>query len=89
MIRPLGKADLGRGSQKSVGNNTISCSLEMDLTFLFDTNRQLYAQNIKLDHNPPTYEAPQYFPKRVDIYRPGSYGTIDISGYSLASNPCN
>ncbi|UOG47919.1 LIC10774 family surface protein [Leptospira noguchii] len=90
VIRPLGKADLGGGSQRSVGNNTISCSLEIDLTFLFDTNRRLYAQNIKLDHNPPTYEtSSQHFPEGVDIYRPGSYGTIDIFGYSLASNPCD
>ncbi|WP_061243281.1 LIC10774 family surface protein [Leptospira interrogans] len=89
VIRPLGKADLGGGSQGSVGNNIISCSLEMDLTFLFDINTRLYAQNIKLDHNPPTYESSQNFPKGVDIYRPGPYGTIDISGYSLAPNPCN
>ncbi|MCG6193478.1 DUF1565 domain-containing protein [Leptospira sp. FAT2] len=89
VIRPGAKVDLGGGSRGSVGNNTISCSLEIDLTLLIEPGNRLYAVNNRWDHDVPTYSVGSTYKPGIDIYAPPPYGTIDIGGYSLASNPCN
>ncbi|EMP00842.1 LIC10774 family surface protein [Leptospira santarosai] len=77
--------DLGGGPTGSLGNNTISCNTQFDLSLPSVNTITLYAKNNQWDHIPPTVLT-TYGVADILNYQNSS---IFTSGMSLAAAHCN